>query len=89
MKNSAVLIESVRQGKPVNNGSYLVNSTRLAVMGQIACYTGTETNWDAVMQSQMQFGPAPDGVNFQTPPPSVPDETGNYPLPMPGITKLL
>ena len=36
-----------------------------------------------------EYGPSPDDASFETPPPSVPDETGNYPLPMPGITELL
>jgi len=59
------------------------------VMGQIACYTGKPVNWDDVVKSDLQFGPAPDTASFETPPPSVPDATGNYPLPVPGITKLI
>ena len=31
----------------------------------------------------------PEESNFDTPPPTRPDATGNYPLPQPGITKLL
>ena len=83
------LIESVRSGQPFHSADYMVNSTRLAVMGQIACYAGTEVTWDAVQKSDLRFGPKPEVSNFDTPPPTVPDATGNYPLPQPGITKLL
>ena len=50
-----------------------------AYWGQIACYTGKATNWDDVLKSDLQFGPAPEESSFATEPPSVPDATGNYP----------
>jgi predicted dehydrogenase len=82
------LIQSVREGKPINSGYHMANSTLVTVMGQLACYTGKPTNWDDVVKSEFQYEPAPDGVSFETPPPVKPDATGNYPLPIPGITKL-
>ena len=45
--------------------------------------------WEDVVKSNFQFGPSPDESNFETKPPVLPDKTGNYPLPVPGITKLL
>jgi len=83
------LIDSVRSGKPVNSGSYMATSTMVGVLGQIACYTGRATNWDDAAKSDFQFGPPPDESNFETPPPGKPDATGNYPLPRPGMTKLV
>jgi predicted dehydrogenase len=83
------LIEAVRSGKPINSGYHMVGSTRIGVMGQIACYAGKAIQWDDVVKSNLCYGPAPEVSNFDTPPPSTPDKTGNYPLPMPGITKLL
>jgi myo-inositol 2-dehydrogenase/D-chiro-inositol 1-dehydrogenase len=82
------LIESVREGKPLNCGSYMAGSTMMGVMGQLAVYTGAKTNWTDIDQAQVRFGPAPEESSFKTPPPSTPDATGNYPLPMPGITQL-
>ena len=82
------LIESVRSGKPINSGYHMATSTMVGVLGQIACYTGKETRWEKTCNSDLQFGPPPEESNFDTPPPSVPDETGNYPLPMPGIAEL-
>jgi len=83
------LFDSIRKGEPLNSGYHMAHSTMITVMGQIACYTGKRTDWKNVVKSDLQFGPPPEESNFDTPPPTVPDETGNYPLPKPGITKLL
>jgi len=83
------LIDSIRQGKPINSGYHMNNSTMIGVLGQITCYTGKATTWDEAYKSDLCYGPTPEESNFDTKPPSVPDKTGNYPLPLPGITKLL
>ena len=82
------LIEAVRAGKPINSGYHMANSTMVAVLGQIACYVGSETEWDAAVKSNLQFGPSPDEATLQMEPPTKPEADGNYPLPKPGITKL-
>jgi len=81
------LIESIRNGQPINSGYHMANSTLSTVMGQIACYSGKPTNWDDVAKSDFQFGPSPDQASFDTAPPVTPDVTGNYPLPVPGVWK--
>lgn len=81
------LIEAVRSGEPVNSGAYMANSTMIGVLGQIACYTGKPTTWADVQESELEFGPSPEESSFATEPPSVKDESGNYPLPFPGLTK--
>lgn len=83
------LIEAVRSGQPINSGYHMVNSTLSTVMGQIACYQGTAVKWEETAKSNLQFGPSPDESSFETPPPSKPDATGNYPLPVPGLTRLI
>ncbi len=81
------LVESIRSGVPVNSGDYMNKSTMMAVLGQVACYTGKPTSWDEVSGSNISFGPSPDESSFETKAPSVMDDTGNYPLPLPGITE--
>lgn len=83
------LIDSVRSGKPINSGYHMANSTMLGVLGQMTCYDGREITWDQAYNSDLQFGPPPEQCNFNTPPPSTPDETGNYPLYRPGTTRLV
>ena len=83
------LIDSVVSGKPINSGYHMVGSTMIGVLGQIACYTGVATQWDEAYKLDLQYGPPPEESNFGIEPPTLPDETGNYPLPLPGVTKLL
>ena len=83
------LIDSVREGKPINSGYHMATSTMVGVLGQIACYSGKAVNWDDAYKSDLQFGPPPEEASFDIDPPTKPDATGNYPLPLPGITKLL
>lgn len=82
-------VESIRGGKPVNSGPYMANSTMIGVLGQIACYTGKMVTWDQAYNAEFQFGPPPEESTFATKPPVALDATGNYPLPQPGITKLV
>ena len=80
------LIESVRKGVPINAGEFMAKSTMVGVMGQLACYSGQPVTWDEAMASEIGYGPEPEEASFDTPPPTRPDATGNYPLPMPGVT---
>ncbi len=82
------LIDSVREGKPINSGYHMANSTLIGVMGQMTCYSGKPVQWDEAAKSDLQYGPTPEETTLEMDPPTVPDETGNYPLPLPGITKL-
>jgi len=52
------LFNSIRDGKPINNGHYMANSTMLAVMGRMCTYTGQQLTWDQCFNSQERLGPA-------------------------------
>jgi myo-inositol 2-dehydrogenase/D-chiro-inositol 1-dehydrogenase len=80
------LFKSIRSGKRINNGKYMVGSTMLALLGQMACYTGKEYTWEEAMNSKHRW--LPEHVDFNTDPPVKPDENGIYPVAMPGVTEL-
>ncbi len=81
------LFAAIRSGTPLNNGDFMARSTMVAILGQIACYTGKLVSWEDALKSNFTFGP-PDG-DFSTEPAIKPDPTGNYPLAVPGRTKLI
>lgn len=73
------LFAGIRQGKPLNNGEYMANSTLLAIMGRMATYTGQEVTWEQALNSEQDlspekydWGPAPQ-----------------VQIAVPGITKLI
>lgn len=84
-----VLFKAIRSGEPVNNGAYMARSTMIGVMGQISCYTGEEISWERVNASDFFYPPSPDECHDGMPAPVEPDANGIYPVPKPGVTRLL
>lgn len=78
----------IRAGRPLNSGSYMANSTMVAVLGQIVCYTGRQLGWKKAIAADFAFPPAGE-VTFNTDPPVKPGPDGQYPLAIPGKTKLI
>jgi myo-inositol 2-dehydrogenase / D-chiro-inositol 1-dehydrogenase len=79
--------EAIRSGKPINCGSYMANSATMGVMGQLSCYSGWELSAEQIGKSNFIFTPKIEDVRLDMEPPVKPDEKGNYPVPMPGITE--
>jgi predicted dehydrogenase len=72
------LFASIRNGRPINNGDYMVRSTLMAIMGRMATYTGQEVTWQQALNSREDLAPARY-------------EWGSLPTPpvaRPGITRL-
>ncbi|MFO8015084.1 MAG: Gfo/Idh/MocA family oxidoreductase [Phycisphaerae bacterium] len=71
------LIESIRAGKPLNEGRRIAESTMVAVFGRMSAYTGREVSWKWAMEAskrdlmptRFEFGPNP------VPPVAVPGKT--------------
>ena len=51
------LVTAIRTGKPVNEAENTAISTMVAIMGRISAYTGKETSWDEMMNSDLKLGP--------------------------------
>jgi predicted dehydrogenase len=83
------LFAAIRSGQPLNNGDYLVRSTRIAVMGQISCYTGKEVTWDQALGSDFYYPPKPEECRDGMEPPTRPGPSGSYPVPIPGKTEMV
>ena len=84
-----ILIDSIRRGEPVNHRDTMIDSTTMAVMGQIAVYTGIPVTWEQMKAADFEFEPKVEEVMLDMEPPTRADECGNYPLPIPGVTRFL
>jgi len=83
------LFEAIRKGQPLNNGDYMADSTLMAVMGQLACYTGKELRWEDVAKSDFYYPPRPEEVREGLEPPVRPGPDGIYPVPFtPGLSEI-
>jgi hypothetical protein len=81
----AALFSAIRSGRPVNNGLYMARSSMLAIMMTWACYTGQVITWEQAMKSNNVV--VPKTLALDAEPPTRPDARGNYPMPIPGVTK--
>ena len=79
------LFSAIRSGKPVNNGLYMARSSMLAIMATWASYTGQVIPWEQAMKSEHVV--APKTLAMDAEPPTKPDAQGNYPMPVPGVTR--
>ena len=51
VQEHADLIASIREGKPLNEGQQVAESTMTAIMGRMSAYTGRAISWDWAMNS--------------------------------------
>lgn len=70
------LFKAIREGKPINNGTYMCYSTMLALMGREACYSGKVVTWEQCMNSPQDF--TPDAYEFGPAPEVKVHQPGNY-----------
>lgn len=89
LEEQKALVQAAKSGESFQS-DYAIGSSMMVLMGQYACYQGNMVSWDDAYKSEYLFGgQLPDEVSFATEAPSYPDETGNYPIPIPGITKFV
>jgi len=72
--------DSIRTGKPINDGDRMVTSTLAGIMGRMAGYTGKQVTWDMAMNSKELIAPEVKSWN---------DEVKVPPMAQPGITPFI
>lgn len=73
------LFKSIRDGKPLNDGQWMAQSTMLAIMGRMAAYTGQEITWERALNSEQKL--VPDNLSWDMSLPITP-------IAIPGTTKI-
>jgi predicted dehydrogenase len=72
------LINSIRQGNPINEARSIAESTLTGIMGRESAYSGKTITWDQIWNSTLKLGPQSYTFgNFPTPPVAIP---GKYEL---------
>jgi predicted dehydrogenase len=52
------MVTAIRTNKPINEAENTAISTMVAIMGRISAYTGKETTYEEMMNSDLKLGPA-------------------------------
>ena len=76
------MFKSIRNGEARNDGVTGAYSSMLAILGREVCYTGKRIGWDELMNSQLTLAPA--SYTPESDPPTMPNENGEYLVPLPG-----
>ena len=80
-----VLLDSIRNDKPQNETKRAAYSNIADLMGRAAVHSGKLITWDEAIASNFQFFADIDNMDYDTPPPVLPDAQGYYPVPVPGV----
>jgi predicted dehydrogenase len=81
------LMDAIRNDKPYNEAERGVKASLTSSMGRMAAHTGQEISFDDMLNCEHEFAPEVDKFTMDSPAPLVADKDGNYPKPMPGITR--
>jgi predicted dehydrogenase len=79
-----VLFDAIRNDKPFNEAFTGAKATMTAILGRMATYSGREISWNDALGSQQSVMPAK--LAWDADPPTLPDSTGRYRIPLPGVT---
>jgi len=79
------LIDALRHDKPFNELEYGVKASLVTSMGRMAAHTGRTITFDEFLNSDHEYAPGIDKLTLDGPAPVMPDASGKYPVPRPGI----
>ncbi|MCX8107460.1 MAG: Gfo/Idh/MocA family oxidoreductase [Verrucomicrobiae bacterium] len=82
-----LLFEAIRSDKPYNETERCAQAVLVAIMGRMAAESGQLVTYEQAMASDLELAPGLESFTLDSPPPVQPNEKGQYPVAMPGITR--
>jgi myo-inositol 2-dehydrogenase / D-chiro-inositol 1-dehydrogenase len=76
---------AIKENKKYNEAHRGAYSSMVAILGRMCTYSGREIEWDAALNAD--YALRPSSYSWDGTPPTVPNEKGEYPIAVPGITK--
>ncbi|GAB2778359.1 Gfo/Idh/MocA family oxidoreductase [Rhabdobacter roseus] len=80
------LFESIRSRQPINDTEWGAKSTLASIMGRMAGHSGQVIEWEKALNSEISI--LPERFAWDANPPVMPDASGNYPVPVPGLAQV-
>jgi predicted dehydrogenase len=84
-----LLFDAIRNNKPYNEAERSAYGAMTGILGRMAAESGKMITWEQALESNIELAPGLDNYTMDSEPPVKPDAQGNYPVAMPGITKVL
>ncbi len=74
------LFASIRNGRPMNDGEWMANSSMIAILGRMVAYTGQTLTWEQALNSNEVLGPKTEDYSWDL-------KWSGPPVAKPGITQ--
>jgi predicted dehydrogenase len=84
-----VLFDAIRQDKPHNETERCAYAAMAGILGRMAAESGQQITWEEALAANIELAPGLDDYQWDSDPPVMPDKDGQYPIAMPGVTKVL
>jgi predicted dehydrogenase len=81
------LIAAIRNNEKYNEVERGAMASLVTSMGRMAAHTGQEITLEQMMNSEHEFAPDIEKLTLESESPLKADETGRYPIPLPGLEK--
>lgn len=81
------LFASIKAGKVINDAEHAAKTTMTAILGRMATYSGQLITFEDALNRGRNI--MPEEYSWDANPPVMPNEDGFYPVPVPGVTKVL
>jgi myo-inositol 2-dehydrogenase/D-chiro-inositol 1-dehydrogenase len=78
---------AIRNDTPMNDTEWGAMSTMTTILGRMAAHSGQLVEWNDALNSELSI--LPQTFAWDANPPVMPDENGNYPVPVPGESPIL
>ncbi len=80
-----LLFDAIRNDKKYNEGHRAADANFASLLSRAAINSGQIVTWDQIVNSNVELVPGGiDNIDWNSPPPVVPDENGNYKFVIPG-----
>ncbi|MGL6225921.1 MAG: Gfo/Idh/MocA family protein [Thermoguttaceae bacterium] len=80
------LFAAIRQDVAYNEGHRAAQAALAGIFGRMSVFSGKEIHWEEAIQSTREEFPGLDQITWETQPPVLPNEQGEYPIAIPGET---
>lgn len=84
-----LLFDAIRRDEPYNESERSACAAMAGILGRMAAESGQMITWDDAMASGRDLTPGIENWTLDSPAPVQPNDNGNYPVAMPGQTKVL
>ena len=76
------------KGDYINDAFFAAHSSMTGIFGRMSAWSGKRLKWDDAVQSEVKLFDYNDATDFDSTPPIMPKANGDYPVPIPGRTKV-